>query len=151
MVAIPPVSSLIPCDDEEPSEVTDNGGVEGRADTRPSESSEVAPTVRRELRGDNERPETERAFALASVALVSGDTSELQRRGLQGRFTGLNASPAIDGGRACFVVRRRRGGVTDDGRRRRGETSLIDIRRGNGWSSASLHLRLRLNDVFVGE
>ena len=153
MVATPPVSSPMPCDDEEPADETDNGGVGGRVDTRPSEPSESASTVKRELREDIERFEAECAFALFSVPFVSGDKSkeELLGRGLQGRFTGLNASPAIDEERACLVVRRRRGGVTDDGRRRRGETSLIVIRRGNGCSSASLHLRLRLNDVFVGE
>lgn len=154
MVAMPPpVSSLVLCDDEEPIDETDNGGVDGRVDTRPSEPSESASVVKRKPRGNTERFDTERDFELFSVPFVSGGRSdeELPGRGRQGRFTGLNASPAIDGGRACLVVKRRRGGVTENGRRRRGETSLIVIRRGNDWSSASLHLRSRLNDVLVGE
>lgn len=126
IVAVPWLSSTMPCEDDEPSDATDSGGVGGRVDATSSELSVTELTAKRYELCD-ERSETDCAFALLPAPFVSDDASrgELQGRGLRRRFTGLNGSPAMDAGRACFVVRRRRGGVTDEGRRRRDRKSVV--------------------------
>lgn len=127
----------------------DNGGVDGRVEVITSSVNSLNGSKRDEGVDDCDKDEflsaLERPIFLTSEEGLDGP---LATRGLLERIGGTHGSPPIDFGREFSVVNLR---VTlVDGRSRRGEMSLMVIRREKVQSTKrGLHLWWMCNDVLV--